>query len=105
MTACGPLDRGDDVWATVRALYGALGKGPRWAWERVSREPRAFRRWMAAHRDEVTALRFGNHRKYETHDPDKKDSTADVIESYVRWVRAKGHGSQDAIFSEAIRGQ
>jgi len=60
---------------------------------------------MVEHRSAVTKLKFGNHRKYETHDPRKRNSTADVVESYVLRVREKGQGSQDAIFAKAVEGR
>ncbi len=53
----------------------------------------------------MKALKFGNHRKYETHDPEKHNSTAAVLESYVGWVTKEGQGSQAAIFAKAIAGR
>jgi hypothetical protein len=49
-------------------------------------------------------LRFGNHRKYGTHDPAKRGrSTADIVESYLAWVRKNGGSSQEEIFDSALR--
>ena len=102
-TACGALGK-PGRWTTVRALYGGLGDGV-WSWPRVSADPNAFRGWMVEHQTAVKALKFGNHRKYETHDPHKQKSTADVVESYVRWVEKEGGGSQAAIFAKALDGR
>jgi len=79
-TACGALAK-PSRWVTVRALYSRLGDGGVWSWHRVSAVPREFRDWMVEHRTAVKTLKFGNHRKYETHDPHKRNSTAEVVQS------------------------
>lgn len=80
---------GKDKWRLVRDIYGALGGKP-WTWARVSADPTAFRGWLAHSYELLTSdgisRRFGNHRKYETLDPDSPASTATVFESYVAWV-------------------
>jgi len=40
----------------ARDVYGAAGKGPIWDWARVSANPEAFRKWLAANRE---TLRHG----------------------------------------------
>jgi hypothetical protein len=78
-----------DGWRLIRDIYGALG-GNEWTWNRVSANPSAFRRWLAASeetlRNDGTSRRFGNHRKYESLNASSPAGTAAVIESYVQWV-------------------
>lgn len=104
VTLCGPRGK-RDRWESVKGLYGAFGMGIPWSWSTIRANPGALRRWLRDHRSDVRRLRFGNHRKYETHDPEKRNSTADVVESYVQWVEKEGQGRQAAIFEEATRGR
>jgi hypothetical protein len=68
---CGHVRGQENHWESVRCLYGGFGS-TRWTWERVRAHPGGFREWMVKRRDDVRRLRFGNHRKYETHDPMKR---------------------------------
>jgi len=102
-TLCGPVSGDGARWESVRCLYGAFDGPARWTWDRVQARPESLRAWMTKHRDKVRRLRFGNHRKYETHDPAKRGSTAAIVESYVEWVAKGGNGSQVGIFEEAVR--
>ncbi len=96
---------GKDSWKTLRCIYGQFGKSNRWRWVEICKDLAGFRRWIQDHREQVICLRFGNHRKYETHDPRKRGkSTVDIIESYVLWVREQGQGLQTAIFERATKG-
>jgi hypothetical protein len=84
-------------WRLIRDIYGALGEGPAWTWSLTSTDPKAFSTWLAAiyptlQRDGVRR-RFGNHRKYETLDPNSHANTGVVVDSYVQWVGYdKSHG-------------
>jgi len=71
-------------WQRVKDVYSGLGEGI-WTWERVSRNPPAFRAWLRA-KQELIGGGFGNHRKYESLNPDSAGGTAEVIESYVAWI-------------------
>ena len=79
-------------WRLVRDVYGALGSGL-WDWHHTSSNAGEFREWLAAN---FVALRggdgvrrkFGNHRKYETLDPQSPNWTGAVVDSYVHWVGA-----------------
>jgi hypothetical protein len=102
VTACGMLDHGD-AWCSVRSLYGAFGGREPWTWPRIRGNPALFRAWLLEHRAEVRGLEFGNHRKFETHDPMKAGNIGDIVESYVAWIEGEGGGSQGAIFEEAVR--
>jgi hypothetical protein len=71
---------------TVRLFYGKFGKGL-WDWKTVYECPNAVKDWMDANRKEIKRLKFGNHRKYETNNPDSPIGTPAVIHSFVEWVR------------------
>jgi len=73
-------------WRLARAIYGGRNSGV-WTWQRVSSDPRAFRRWLAANQTQLKASgMFGNHRKYQSLDAQKPVGTGAAIESYVRWI-------------------
>lgn len=104
---------GKHGWRMVRDIYSGLGAG-RWTWERATAEPGAFREWLRANRASIRGA-FGNHRKYETLDPNSNSSTALVIESFIAlcspspsgYFAALGHstGNDPAkIFDAAYRG-
>lgn len=73
-------------WRLAQAVYGGRGGGI-WTWQRVSTDPKQFRRWLGAN---LTALKatgkFGNHRKYESLDALGPRGTGEAIESYVQWI-------------------
>jgi hypothetical protein len=77
---------------SVRLFYGKFGEG-HWSWEKVRRDPRSVQTWMRAHGERVKELKFGNHRKYESNDPNKRVGTHAVIDSFVKWARRNGDGS------------
>jgi hypothetical protein len=78
-------------WRSTRMVYGALGGDP-WTWVKVSANPAAFRAWFQANAAELSAVVFGNHRKYESVRVDARENLADTVESYVAWVGAnRGH--------------
>ncbi|MFI5092042.1 MAG: hypothetical protein ACHQIK_01245 [Candidatus Acidiferrales bacterium] len=77
---------------TVRLFYGKFGKG-RWDWETASQRPGAVQDWMRANRKTIKRLKFGNHRKYETNNPDSRIGTPAVIRSFVEWVKQTARGS------------
>lgn len=77
-------------WRLARDIYGRMGDGTTWNWERTSERPDEFRVWLA---EKYSALKgdgiprnFGNHRKYETLKPASRRSTANVVASYIDWV-------------------
>lgn len=78
----------------VRDIYGSLGKGPIWDWARISSNPEAFRRWLAANlaamKNDGVPRYFGNHRKYESLGSNDRDTrgTAAAFVTYVGWVTA-----------------
>lgn len=89
-------------WLLTKDVYGALGAGFNWTWPLVSTQPLNMSQWIANNHAELRSggRRFGNHRKYETLDPSKSNSTGEVIESYVNWVMQ--HGSHMNLFTNAL---
>jgi hypothetical protein len=77
---------------TVRLFYGKFSKG-RWDWETVCHRPGAVEEWMHLNPKKIRSLKFGNHRKYETNNPDSRNGTPAVIRSFVEWVKVAGRGS------------
>jgi hypothetical protein len=82
-------------WRMVRDIYSGLGSG-RWTWQRVSSKPNTFRDWLRANRERIGGA-FGNHRKYETLDPDSRSSSATVIESCVDLLKPSPSSYFDAL--------
>ena len=80
-------------WALVRDIYGRLGHGKLWNWKSISADPASFRHWLRDNQERLEGRRFSNHRKFESLKADSKKGTAEVLESYVRWVMKYGsHG-------------
>jgi hypothetical protein len=86
-------------WRRLRDLYSGLEDGI-WTWERVSADPGAFRSWLRINQHRIGGG-FGNHRKYESLNPDSPNGTASVVESYVNWIGADR--SHDKRFAELVR--
>ena len=82
-------------WRYARDIYGCLGSGSRWDWERTSTNIAEFRKWLADHQFELKREGvpggFGNHRKYESLCADSPHGTGAVVESYVSWVGISKH--------------
>ncbi|QDY40235.1 hypothetical protein CHR26_06205 [Pseudomonas putida] len=89
-------------WLLTKDVYGALGAGYNWTWPLVSTQPLNMSKWIANNQATLRSggRKFGNHRKYETLDPAKSNSTGEVIESYVNWVMQ--HGSHMNLFTNAL---
>lgn len=89
-------------WLLTKDVYGALGAAHNWTWPLVSTNPVAMSQWIAGNQAVLRSggRKFGNHRKYESLDPAKSNSTGEVIESYVNWVMQ--YGSHMALFSHAL---
>lgn len=86
-------------WRLCGEIYGSLGQGGPWSWQRVTRNVGAFQTWLERNYEALQG-RFGNHRKYESIKPGGKGTGA-VVASYVSWVEAGG--SHEARISSAIR--
>lgn len=90
-------------WLLTGSVYGALGSGVIWNWQRASFNPVAVSQWLQQNSGVLTSdgRRFGNHRKYESLNPASRGWTGEVIESYVNWVLQ--HGSHQALFDQALQ--
>jgi hypothetical protein len=84
-----------DHWTLARTLYGSNGEGPCWNWSTISSNSSGFQQWMIEayprFRNDSVSRRFGNHRKYETLNPDSNRGASVAFQSYVSWVGAN-HG-------------
>jgi hypothetical protein len=91
-------------WQLARDIYGRLGRG-RWDWDRVSRDPASFRRWLATNESRLgnpdRQRGFGNHRQYQSLDAHSPAGTGSAIVSYVNWVSPPGSHRQ---LFEAVAG-
>jgi hypothetical protein len=89
-------------WLLIKDVYGALGATHNWTWPLVSTSPVDISQWIARNLATLRSggRKFGNHRKYESLDPAKSNSTGEVIESYVNWVMQ--HGSHMGLFTNAL---
>ena len=85
-------------WRLAADVYA--GDGVRWTWKRVSGDPKAFRRWLAANEHALRVGKFGNHRKYVSLSASSNAGTGAAVETYVDWVML--HGSHRALISDAL---
>lgn len=83
---------------TIRCFYGKLGQGS-WGWNAVAQNPSNVRDWMIRNWTRLRHLKFGNHRKYETNNPRKRQGTPAVIKSFIEWVGASGTLSPHLAFA------
>lgn len=72
---------GRHAWRMLQDVYSGLGSRT-WTWSRISANPSSFRQWLRQNVNGIGGA-FGNHRKYETLNPDSPQGTANVIESFV----------------------
>lgn len=81
----------DSGWSRLRDVYGKLGTGV-WDWQSVSTSTVAFETWLNANWQNISG-KFGSHRKYASIRPGAKDTTTDVVKSYISWIGPKGHSA------------
>jgi Alpha-glutamyl/putrescinyl thymine pyrophosphorylase clade 3 len=85
---------------SIRQVYGKFGEG-RWDWKSLAGNPDEVRNYLQANRERLKLLKFGNHRKFECKDVNKKAGPSDVICSFLNWVsRAGAVGPDDAFRSQ-----
>ncbi len=81
-------------WRLARDVYGGLGYANPWTWASITNDIEGFRRWSvqfySVMQNDGIVRKFGNHRKYESMNPRKSNSTMDVIVSYIHWVKKFG---------------
>jgi hypothetical protein len=85
---------GDTAWLRLRDVYGRLGAGV-WDFTTVKANPTAFFNWLSANWQNIRG-KFGNHRKYESLDPNSNRNMAKVLGSYLAWVGPGGHQAKFA---------
>lgn len=61
-------------------LLCGFGATPKWTWNKVQKNWKSLRVWLYNHDYDLQALSFGNHRKYESQQP---DLLWEVIESFI----------------------
>jgi len=80
-------------------LLCAFGSAPVWTWKRVSSNLLGFRMWLRERQDELSTLKFGNHRKYESKEA---DALFKVVASFVKWVQHNGGSPRRAFEAEGM---
>lgn len=87
----------DSGWRRLQDVYGMLGAGL-WDWPTVSGNPVSFNQWLYANWQNVRGG-FGNHRKYESMQPNAKRPMQRTVADYLRWIGPNGHA---AFFAGAV---
>lgn len=82
---------GLDAKNTIGQFYRKFGEGL-WNWESIYENANSIRNWLISNEKGFKPLRFGNHRKFETKDPNNPNGTPAVIQSFVEWVQKTGDG-------------
>ena len=77
-------------WRYLKEVYGSLGIGNNWTWNRTSANPADFRAWLDANLAEIkrdgVPGGFGNHRKYQSLDAYSEYGTGSAVETYIAWI-------------------
>ncbi|KAA3609683.1 MAG: hypothetical protein D8M58_21570 [Calditrichaeota bacterium] len=77
-------------WRLAREIYSSYNEDENWTWNRIIENPSEFRNWLNNNYSQMIndgiPRKFGNHRRYSTFNPTKKNNVADAIESYVSWI-------------------
>lgn len=79
---------GEDVPDSVEQFYTRFGTG-RWTWRTIKEDTQGLRDWLHTNEEKLALLRFGNHRKRETHKPGHKYGTPAVVASFCRWAERR----------------
>lgn len=90
--------RPDSGWRRLQDVYGKLGAGV-WDWASVHGNPQPFLGWLAANWQRVGGA-FGNHRKYESLNPNAKRPMSRAVQDYLAWIGPAGHQN---FFANAVR--
>lgn len=74
-------------WSLAKGVYGSLSDGIIWSWKNVTSNTDEFIQWLADNHIKLGRLgAFGNHRKYESLNPQKINWNGAIIKSYIDWV-------------------
>ncbi|MCW1887514.1 hypothetical protein OKA04_22450 [Luteolibacter flavescens] len=82
-------------WRLVRDVYGRLGQGNWWTWDRITNYSEDFIQWLSANMNILKGADgvpryFGNHRKYQSLSATSQTGTGASIHSYIEWVQNDG---------------
>lgn len=96
-------------WLLVKDFYSGLGGNIVWNWESINNHRSKFISWAQGFQNQVSSLipkrKFGNHRKYESLNPDASRSLAGVVDSYVQLIAPyKGHQAMFDFLSDRCEG-
>ncbi|UTH75679.1 hypothetical protein [Chromobacterium sp. IIBBL 290-4] len=81
-------------WKTLRFFYYGNGPEHNWTWRNTCNNVVQLKEWLIANHSRIN-YGFGNHRKYESLDVAKENSTFFVIQSYIDWII--GYGNHQAM--------
>lgn len=91
-------------WRLARDIYGSLGTGDPWFWDRVAAMPEGPAQWINSNysllSSDGVSRKFGNHRKYESLRPSSARPTGNVISTYVSWINE--YGGHRELFNHAL---
>ncbi len=87
----------DTKWQRLQDVYGRLGTGV-WHWATVKANPVAFHSWIDAHWQQIRG-KFGNHRKYNSLNPNAANPMRKTVDDYLAWIGPAGHV---AFFANAV---
>ena len=73
----------------------AFGTRPRWTWKAVSADMRGLRSWLLQNKKALKTLRFGNHRKFESKEP---EALFRAVQSFADWVRSSSGTPRKALY-------
>jgi hypothetical protein len=88
----------DTKWQRLQDVYGRLGSGV-WDWATVNANPAAFYNWIDANWRQIRG-KFGNHRKYNSLNPNAANPMHMTVGDYLTWIGPAGHA---AFFANAVR--
>lgn len=88
-----------DGWRRLKVIYQQFDGRTLWSWANVSADPLGFRTWLLDNLERLLGAdgvkrRRGNHRKFCSPDPRKRNNFADTVEAYVsliaKWTSQRG---------------
>jgi len=83
----GRASANESQYASAADFLCAFGKEPYWTWSRATASATALRDWLINYQNNLQALNYGNHRKYESKQP---DDIWKVLRSFVDLATRNG---------------
>lgn len=89
-------------WNLLRNFYLGLGNRNKWTWEYITNNLEEFHYWIDSNHERLSKTgNFGNHRKYQTVNPNKGTGRTDkAVQTYIDWIEYNSH---DYFFSEKVK--